>query len=190
MDRRTKSVLHELEKTRYQYWNICPEIGALLNIVAKAMKAERVLEIGTSNGYSTIWLADGVRGQNGKVVTVDINSEMLRLAEKNLWRAGLASYVELVHGDALDVIPKLEGRFDLVFLDAEKSEYYQYLKLSFDKVKDNGLIVAEDVTAYRDSMRDFLSEITSSERLETVIIPYDDGISLSYKLASSTATDE
>ena len=112
------------------------------------------------------------------------------MAEKNLWQAGLASYVELVHGDALDVIPKLEGRFDLVFLDAEKSEYYQYLKLSFDKVKDNGLIVAEDVTAYRDSMRDFLSEITSSERLETVIIPYNDGISLSYKLASSTATDE
>ena len=190
MDRRTKSVLHELEKTRYQYWNVCPEIGALLNIVAKAMKAERVLEIGTSNGYSTIWLADAVRGQNGKVVSVDINSAMLRLAENNLSRAGLASYVELVHGDALDVIPKLEGRFDLVFIDAEKSEYYQLLKLSFNKVKDNGLIVAEDVTAYRDSMRDFLLEITSSERLETVIIPYDDGISLSYKLASSISTDE
>jgi predicted O-methyltransferase YrrM len=189
MDRRTKSVLHELEKTRYRYWNICPEIGALLNIVAKAMKAERVLEIGTSNGYSTIWLADAVRGRNGKVVTVDIDSGILKLAKANLGRAGLASYVELVHGDALDVIPQLEGGFDLVFIDADKSEYYQYLKLSFDKVKDSGLIVAEDVTVYRDSMRDFLSEITSSERLETVIIPYDDGISLSYKLASSILTE-
>jgi predicted O-methyltransferase YrrM len=190
MDKRTKNVLDKLEKTRYQYWNICAAIGALLNIVAKAAKAESVLEIGTSNGYSTIWLADAVRVQNGKVVSIDISSERLRLAEKNLRQAGLARYVELVHGDALDVIPKLEATFDLVFIDAEKSEYYQYLKLSFDKVKDNGLIVAEDVSAYRDSMRDFLAEITSSDRLETVIIPYDDGISLSYKLAPSVSRNE
>ncbi len=181
MERRIAEVLNQLERTRYQYWNICPQIGALLNIMAKAVQARRVLEVGTSNGYSTIWLAEGIREQNGKVVTIDIDGSKLKLARENLSRAGLEQFVEFRLGDALDIIPQLEGQFDLVFLDADKSEYYQYLRLSLDKLKDNGLVVAEDVTVYAGMMPDFLREISHSDRLETVIIPYDDGISISRK---------
>ncbi len=181
MEREIAEVLNQLERTSEQYWNISPQIGSLLNIMAKVVQARRVLEVGTSNGYSTIWLAEGVSGQNGKVVTIDLDGPRLQLARENLARAGLEQYVEFRLGDALDIIPKLEGQFDLVFLDADKSEYYQYLRLSLDKLKDNGLVVAEDVTVYGNMMPDFLWEITHNDRLETVIIPYDDGISISRK---------
>jgi predicted O-methyltransferase YrrM len=101
-------------------WNVRPDDGRFLRIIAASSGAKRVLEIGTSNGYSGIWIARALRETGGKLTTIEIDARRAKMARENFDKAGFAGSIEVIEGDAARVIPTLEGPFDVIFLDTEK----------------------------------------------------------------------
>ena len=176
-----ESVLKRLEKTAKQYTNIAPENGQFLSILIHAIQARNVLEVGTSNGYSTIWLATALKETGGRLITLEFDRKRAEEAQTHLQEVGLDSVVEVRVGNALDEIPKCDAIFDLVFLDAEKNEYRRYLELALPNIRPGGLIVADDTVTMRDEMPDYVEFVFNTLRLHSVDIPLDDGIILSYK---------
>ena len=176
-----ESVLKRLEKTAKQYTNIAPENGQFLSILIHAIQARNVLEVGTSNGYSTIWLATALKETGGRLITLEFDQKRAEEAQAHLQEVGLDSIVEMRVGNALDEISKCDVTFDLVFLDAEKNEYRRYLELALPNIRPGGLIVADDTVTMRDEMPDYVEFVFNTPRLHSVDIPLDDGIILSYK---------
>ena len=176
-----ESVLKRLEKTAKQYTNIAPENGQFLSILIRSIQARTVLEVGTSNGYSTIWLAAALKETGGRLITLEFDQKRAEEAQAHLQEVGLDSIVEMRVGNALDEIPKCDAIFDLVFLDAEKNEYRGYLELALPNIRPGGLIVADDTVTMRDEMPDYVEFVFSTPILHSVDIPLDDGIILSYK---------
>ena len=176
-----ESILKRLEKTAKQYTNIAPENGQFLSILIRTIQAQNVLEVGTSNGYSTIWLAAALKETGGRLITLEFDQKRAEEAQAHLQEVGLERIVEVRVGNALDEIPKCDATFDLVFLDAEKHEYRRYLELAFPHIRPGGLIVADDTVTMRDEMPDYVEFVFSTPLLHSVDIPLDDGIILSYK---------
>ena len=176
-----ESVLKRLEKTAKQYTNIAPENGQFLSILIHSIQAQNVLEVGTSNGYSTLWLAAALKETGGRLITLEFDQKRAAEAQTHLQEVGLDGIVDVRIGNALDEIPKCDATFDLVFLDAEKNEYRRYLELAFPNIRPGGLIVADDTVTMRDEMPDYIEFVFSTPLLHSVDIPLDDGIILSYK---------
>ena len=176
-----ESVLKRLEKTAKQYTNIAPENGQFLSILIQSIQARNVLEVGTSNGYSTIWIAAALKKTRGRLITVEFDPTRAAEANAHLQEIGLDDIVDVRIGNALDEIPKCGATFDLVFLDAEKSEYRRYLELALPNIRTGGLIVADDTVTMRDEMPDYVEFVFNTPQLHSVDIPLDDGIILSYK---------
>ena len=179
---RYQSILKRLEKTAKQYTNIAPENGQFLAILLRSIQAKNVLEVGTSNGYSTIWLAAALKDTGGKLVTLEFDPGRAAMARAHLAEAELGDVVEIRVGNALDEIPKCTGPFDLVFLDAEKGEYRRYLELALPNIRSGGLIIADDTVTMRDEMPDYVDFVFNTPILHSVDIPLDDGVILSYKV--------
>lgn len=173
--------LRRLEKTAKQYTNIAPENGQFLSILIRAIQAQNVLEVGTSNGYSAIWIAAALKETGGRLITLEFDPTRAVEATTHLQETGLDSVVEVRVGNALDEIPKCDATFDLVFLDAEKNEYRRYLELVLPNIRPGGLIVADDTVTMRDEMPDYIEFVFNTPRLHSVDIPLDDGVILSYK---------
>jgi len=174
---------------------ISERCGRLLKILVQMYSSHReqfnVLEIGTGLGYSTLWIAKGLLDSNvrGEIYTIEINlgrvetvMEILKEANEIEGLVGVLNMVKLIYGDSKEVIPKIEKPLDFVFIDAEKTEYLTYLKLVEPLLNRNGIVVADDVISHKNLLKDFLDEITGSSMWETVIIPIDDGFSLSIKV--------
>ena len=176
-----ESVLKRLEKTAKQYTNIAPENGQFLSILIRSIQAQNVLEVGTSNGYSTIWIAAALKETGGRLITLEFDRKRAEEAQTHLQEVRLDNIVEVRIGDALNEIPKCDATFDLVFLDAEKNEYRRYLELALPNIRPGGLIVADDTITMRDEMPDYVEFVFNTSRLHSVDIPLDDGIILSYK---------
>ena len=174
-------LLKQLEKTATQYTNIAPENGQFLSVLIGAIKAQNVLEVGTSNGYSSIWIAAALKKTGGRLITLEFDPTRAAEAEAHLQEVGLDGIVEVRVGNALDEIPKCDATFDLVFLDAEKSEYRRYLELVLPNIRSGGLIVADDTVTMRDEMPDYIEYVFNTPTLHSVDIPLDDGVILSYK---------
>jgi predicted O-methyltransferase YrrM len=171
----------ETERAR-RMLNITPDTGRLLWILLQASRATRILEVGTSNGYSTIWLADAVRGRAGRVTTLEKNPEKARLARQNLARAGLLDHVELREGIAAETLATLPGPFDFVFLDADRPSYRLYLDLALPRLAPGGLLVADNVVSHADELREYLERVKSHPDLFSVTVPVGKGEEISFKL--------
>lgn len=176
-----ESILNRLEKTAKLYTNIAPENGQFLSILTRSIHAQNVLEVGTSNGYSAIWFATALKVTGGKLITLENDPNRAQEAQSHLNEAGLDDIVDIRVGNALQEIPKCDSTFDLVFLDAEKREYLKYLELVLPNVREGGLIVADDTITMRDEMLDYVEFVFNTPLLESVDIPLDDGIILSYR---------
>jgi predicted O-methyltransferase YrrM len=163
--------------------NITPDTGRLLWILIQTSRATRILEVGTSNGYSTIWLADAARGTGGRVVTLEADPGKIALARENLRKAGCADRVDLVAGRAAETLSTLAGPFDFVFLDADRASYLTYLEMVLPKVVAGGLIVADNVTSHPKELEAYLARVTSHPRLASVTVPVGKGEEISYKLS-------
>jgi predicted O-methyltransferase YrrM len=147
-----------------------------------ASRATRNREVGTSNAYYTIWLADAARGTGGRVVSLELDSAKVALARGNLIRAGLADRVEIRPGRAVDTLSTLSGPFDFVFLDANRPEYLTYLELVLPKLEPGGLLVADNVVSHAAELRDYLTRVKSDARLFSVTVPIGNGEEISLKL--------
>jgi predicted O-methyltransferase YrrM len=156
--------------------------GQFLRVLVAARGTRRALEIGGASGYSGIWIGQGLRETGGRLVTIEYDPVRAREAADNIARAGLADVVQVIAGDAFVEIPKLEGTFDMIFLDAWKQDYKRFFELTFPRLATNGVFLAHNVVNKRDEMGDFLDAIwTHPGAWTSVIAPSGEGISLTYK---------
>jgi predicted O-methyltransferase YrrM len=166
---------------RHGGMNVPAQDGRLLYDIIKEHGYVRGLEIGTSNGYSALWLGMALKENGGRLITIEIEPQRAREAKENFQHAGLEDVIESHVNDALREIPGLEGEFDFVFIDAWKPDYLKYLKLVLPKMKPGGVITAHNVTSQGGSMRGFLEEIQNHPDLVTTIDRSSRaGVSISY----------
>jgi len=180
----TRRLLQELEvfgRTHDGYYNIPTDTGEFFYILVSISKAKNILEVGTSNGYSTIWLGEATKRNKGKVTTIEISGNKVKMAAENFKRAKLGN-IKIIHGDALKEIPKLKGRFDFLFLDAIKSDYIKYFKLAFLKLTKNAIIVADNAIMFEKYMKDYLDYVRHHKDLRSVLVPIGSGVEFSLKL--------
>ena len=163
--------------------NITPDTGRLLWIMIRSSRATRILEVGTSNAYSTIWLADAARETGGRVITLEANPAKAQMARENLTRAGCADRVQILEGRAADLLKTLSGPFDFIFLDADRPNYLTYLELLVPKLAPRGLLVADNVTSHAHELGDFLARVKSHPALFSVTVPIGKGEEVSLKVA-------
>ena len=161
---------------------VSEEDGRFLRVLVGATNAKRVLEIGAASGYSAIWIGLGLRQTGGKLVTIEYDPVRAKEAAANVQRAGLSDVVQVIAGDAFKEIPRVQGDFDLVFLDAWKPDYKKFFDLVFPRVTPGGLFLAHNVINKKNDMLDFLSAIqTHPQALTTTVSPGHEGISMTYK---------
>jgi caffeoyl-CoA O-methyltransferase len=161
---------------------ISEEDGRFLRLLVVASGSRRALEIGGASGYSAIWLGLALRETGGTLITIEQDPTRARELQANIRTAGLGGVVQVATGDAFDVIPTLEGTFDLVFLDAWKPDYLRFFELTYPRLDRGGLFLAHNVVNKRDEMLDFLETIEAHADLLTAIVsPADEGVSVSVK---------
>jgi predicted O-methyltransferase YrrM len=165
------SLLRELEQIakREHLPSIGPIKGKIISDIIKRYKPTKILEIGTLHGYSAILMVD-LLFDDGKLITIEIDKNLADIARKNIAKAGLSNKIDVINGNALEVIPTLTGyKFDLIFLDAAKSEYLQYLRLLEEKhlMKKDSVVVADNVILYENEMKDYLEYVRSSDRYKS-----------------------
>jgi len=162
--------------------NIARDTGEFLAVLVRATVARRVLEIGTSNGYSTLWLADAARAINGAVTTVELAEYKVGLARQNFARSGLASYITLVHDDAGPVLGRTaDGAFDLVFLDSERPEYVGWWSHLKRVLRPGGLLVVDNATSHVAEMAPFVALVEADSSFTTSLVPVGNGEFLAVK---------
>lgn len=162
--------------------------GRTLSMLSKIAKPYRILEIGTYTGYSALCLAEGLQ-ENGKLITIDVNYELEELVKTYIEKAGLEHKIEMKVGNAMDIIPTLEESFDIVFIDADKSNYAHYYDLLIDKLPSGSLIIADNVLwsgkvldpiknkdKDTQALLSFNKKIQEDERVENVLLPIRDGL--------------
>jgi predicted O-methyltransferase YrrM len=171
----------ETERQR-RMLNITPDTGRLLWILVRAARATRILEVGTSNAYSTIWLADAARATGGWVITLERDPDKVRLARENLGRAEVSAWVEVREGPAAETLAALPGPFDLVFLDADRPSYRTYLELAVPRLVRGGLLVADNVVSHQAELEDYLARVQSHPALFPVTVPVGKGEAIAFKL--------
>jgi len=168
--------------------------GKILEMISRMLRPQRILEIGTFTGYSSICLGRGLP-EDGQLITIEKDDEITGFAQKYINKSGLADRITLLTGDARNIIPSLEDSFDLVYLDAEKNEYLDYYELVFPKLRRSGFILADNVLwggkvlevpesgdHFTKGIMAFNETTSKDPRVEQVILPVRDGIMLIRKL--------
>jgi caffeoyl-CoA O-methyltransferase len=161
--------------------NVERETGRWLALLVRATKAREVLEIGSSNGVSTIWLAAAARQNEGRVTGTEILPERAAEANRNLAAAGLDTIAQIVAGDARTTVASLSGPFDLVFIDAEKDDYVDHFVAVVDQVRPGGLILADNVISH--DLSAYQAMLRARSDVKTVTIPIDRGVEFTLKTA-------
>jgi predicted O-methyltransferase YrrM len=162
--------------------NLEPDTAALLALLVRATAARRVLELGTSNGYSTLWLADAVHTTRGSLVSVEIDEDRSAQAARNLERGGVRDLVELRVQDASDALAESgDGEWDLIFLDAEHPAYPDYWPDLLRVLRPGGLLVVDNVISHADQVADFRALVTTSAQVTQALSPTGAGALLVVK---------
>ena len=179
-EKRAFAALDEMTKGRW-YLNVTTREGRVLRQLTEAMGAKRVVEIGTSSGYSTIWLALAARASGGKVFTHEIDPEKIKIASANFKKAGLDDVITIIEGDAHQTIKQLKEPIDILFLDAEKKGYVDYLKQLLPLIRPGGLILGHDMHRPMPDPR-YIEAVTKNPDLDTSFIMMESfGISMTLK---------
>lgn len=163
--------------------NITPDTGQLLRILVRSTGARRILEVGTSNGYSTMWLAWAASETDGHVTTLERLPEKVELAQANFERTGLAPWITVRQGVALETLATLDGPFDLIFLDADRASYLAYLDFLLPLLRVGGLLVTDNVVSHASEVTEFLARLKNDPNLYSVTVPVGNGEELTYKRA-------
>ncbi|MCT4621518.1 MAG: O-methyltransferase [Marinisporobacter sp.] len=172
-----------------------PEVAKLLEVITKINQTKSILEVGTAIGYSAIIFTKAMG--DGKLTSIERRSDMVEIARKNIEIAGLKDQIEIIEGCAEEILPNIEGKFDLIFLDAAKGQYMKFLSSSINLLKKGGILVSDNVL-YKGMiasdeyvvrrkitivkrMRKYLDYIMDHPDLTTSLLPMGDGVALSYK---------
>ena len=178
-EKKILSILDDMDRNqRRGMMNVPIEDGRLLRLLTEAIGAKHVVEIGTSNGYSGIWFCLALRTTGGKLTTHDIDEGRAALARENFKRAGVDKLVTLVFGDAHETVKNLKEPIDVLFLDADKPGYIDYLNKLLPLVRPGGLILAHNIDMVG---QDFIKAITTNPDLETVFQGQGQGLGVTLK---------
>ncbi len=151
---------------------VTADVGQFLRLLVKLTDARHILEIGTSGGYSTIWLASAARETGGRVTTLELDAAKVERAQENLAQASLDGVVTIVEGDAHETLEALEGPFDLAFLDADKEFYLDFLEPVAGLLRTGGVLIADNVLSHADDLAAFRAAAESRADLECVLVPF------------------
>jgi predicted O-methyltransferase YrrM len=162
--------------------NITRDTGECLSVLIRATAARTILEIGTSNGYSTLWLAEAASVTGGSVTTVEFDENKLALASANFGRSGLASNIKLVHGDAEHVLRQTKDEaYDFIFLDADRSSYVGWWTHLRRVLRQGGLMVVDNATSHREQLEPLVNVVRADPAFVTSVVPVGNGELLAVK---------
>ncbi len=168
---------------------VAPTTGQFLfALVAPQVDCE-VLEIGASRGYSTLWLAAGVRSLGGRVLSLENDPAKAKAWRANIAEAGLDQWAELIEGDARQTVREIDDVFDVVFLDAEKADYEQLFQAARPKLEPGALVVADNVLSHQDTLDTYVQARKSDTTVESVTVPLDRGLELTVILRVDLLAD-
>lgn len=183
MNKQVLNILHELAATREQFWNISPEVGKFLNLLIRGEKFQNVLEIGTSNGYSGLWLAEALSHAGGTLYTIESNAKKrYPLAEANFARSGLTN-IHLILGHAPEVIPSQPQEFDLAFFDATKCEHQLYFNALKNRIKPGGLIITDNAVSHSADLAEYFAIVEKEPNWQSQLLNLGTGLFISQKSA-------
>jgi predicted O-methyltransferase YrrM len=177
-------ILKEIEeKAEIEFMPIVgSERGRVLAEEVKKAKPKRVLEVGTLIGYSAILMGREL-GKKSRIITIENHAEEAKAAEENIRRAEIPPKVQVIAGDAIQVLPTLKDSFDFVFIDADKTEYFDYLRLIENKLRKGSVIVADNAGFFARQMKDYLDYVRTSGKYSSRFVQVgDDGLEISVKL--------
>jgi len=183
MQQKPKNLLKSLEKTRHKYWNIDRTTGQFLNLLIKTRKYKTVLEIGTSNGYSALWIAEALTQTGGHLYTMESHKKDRYLrAKENFEKSGLKN-ITLILGHAPEDIPSTPHKFDLAFFDATKHEHECYFKALENRIKNGGLIITDNLCSHKTALTSYKKALLSSKNWESTYLDIGAGLMISKKTA-------
>ena len=172
---------------------ITKDTGRFYNLLLKNTGAKRILEIGLSHGYSTLWFADAVLSENpsdSDIITIEKDNAKVKIAHENFRKARIENFVTIKHGDAIDILKEMlenfkklsdQTFFDFVFIDADKENSIKYFDLCFPMVRKNGIIAADNVLDMKE-MEDYVNYVKNKENVQTITLPIGWGQELSLKV--------
>jgi predicted O-methyltransferase YrrM len=176
-------LLAEIKKKDTGQLAVSEEDGRFMRLMIATSGAKKALEIGGASGYSAIWIGMGLRVTGGRLVTIEYDAVRAKELAENVKRAGLSDIVQVVSGDAFEQIPKVQGTFDFVFLDAWKKDYKRFFEMVYPRLDARGLFLAHNVVNKRNEMGDFLDVVLKHPALWTTIVsPSGEGMSVSMRL--------
>ena len=183
MNSQTIEILEKLEKTADEFWNVSHQTGNFINMLIKLMGAKNVLELGTSNGYSGLWIADAVKEIGGHYTTLEFWEKRQCLAREYFEYCGLSDVATFKIGQAYDIIMSdlQNEKYDLVFIDANKQEYIKFFEAVHPLLKKGGVILADNITSHAKKVEPFVNAISSHEEYQVQILDLPDGLLMAYK---------
>ena len=176
--------LAELEKTQKEYWNIARETANFLNILIKTSNTKNMLEIGTSNGYSAIWFALGLKETNGHLTTIEFWDKRQSLAKENFKICKVDEIITPKLGSAFDIMQELLDKgekYDFIFMDANKAEYLGYFELADKLLEKGGIIAADNVLSHKNKVKPFVDAISNNLNYQVQILNLPAGLLLARK---------
>ena len=182
-DEITTNTLTELEKTQKDFWNIPRKTAVLINTFIKMMNIQNALEIGTSNGYSGIWIAKALKKTGGRLTTIEFYDKRQSVAIDNFKKCSVDDIIRPLQGSACDIIESFlpDEKFDFVFIDANKREYIKYFELIKPHLTEKALIVADNITSHAEKVQTFIDAIDADDEFQYEIVEVPGGILIAYR---------
>jgi len=183
-DKVTVKTLLSLEQTQKEFWNIDRKSANLLNMLVKIKGAKNILELGTSNGYSGIWLAKALKETDGKLTTIEFWDKRLNVAVENFEICGVNDIIETHIGSACTILAEMgsEGRkFDFVFIDANKLEYVKYFAPIHPMLEVGGIMASDNVLSHALKVKPFMDVILNHDQYQSEMYPSEAGLLISLK---------
>jgi len=181
MDKHTLSLLNKLQKTSKTFWNISPETGKFLYQLILDRKIKTALEIGTSNGYSGLYLASALKKTGGHLTTIESHKERHDLATKNFQQAKLTQYITQILGHAPEDLPRTNQKFDLLFFDATKYEHLSYLETLKPKLKNGSFIITDNILSHQKELASYTKALQADKSFLSHLLNIDSGLLFSFQ---------
>ena len=184
MDTTTEVVLKRLEETQHDFWNISRQTANFLNMLVKMVNAQNVVEVGTSNGYSGIWLAKALKETGGHLTTIEYYEKRIVLAQANFKSCGVADIIDIKQGSAIDIVEEIreDEIIDFAFIDAKKAQYIDYFNNIDKHMKSGAIITADNITSHAEKVKTFVDAIHGNKNYQVEILDLPAGLLVARKI--------
>ena len=183
-DKTTQDILTDLEQTQREFWNVARVSAEFMYILIKEEKIQNAIEIGTSNGYSGIWLGKALQETGGHLTTIEYWEKRLSIARENFKKCGLENVITPRQGDACEILNSLpeDTKIDFAFIDANKREYIKYFEILDPHLRVGGYIACDNVLSHKEKCQPFIDAINANPNYENVVLALPAGLSLARKI--------